>query len=231
MSLTGKKVVIIGGSAGIGKATARAAVAQGAEVVIGSRDEAHLQEAQDEIGGGVKYCVMDVRDVRGMDYCFDQIGPFDHLVVTAVEVTATPFIQMELDAARHVFEVKFWGQFAAAQLAAPSLREGGSITLFSGVAAHKPVRGFAAIAAANGAVEALVRSLALEISPLRVNAVSPGFIDTHGIDPERRTKIAEALPARCVGEADHAAQAVLFLMQNPYTTGTVLYVDGGNRIV
>ena len=230
MTLQGKKIVILGGSSGIGKATAEAAVAAGAEVTIASRSADKLARARQALDDAVDTCVLDVRDVRGMDYCLEQQSPFDHLVITAAEVTASPFLETEIEAARHLFEVKFWGQFGAVQQAVPFLRPGGSVTLFSGMVAHKPVRGMAVIGAINGAIEALTRVLALELSPLRVNAVCPGFVDTHRMDPEKRRKLAAALPGRHVGEAGDVAQAVLFLMQNPYATGTVLRLDGGSYL-
>jgi NAD(P)-dependent dehydrogenase (short-subunit alcohol dehydrogenase family) len=230
MTLDGKTVLIIGGTSGIGRATAAMAAAAGARVTIASRSEEHLEEARATLGD-VETCVMDVRDARGMDYCFESIDPFDHLVVTAAEVTATAFLQTDLDTAKRLFDVKFWGQFAAAQSAAARMKGAGSITLTSGIAARMPAKGLSVIGAINGAIESLTRALALELSPIRVNAISPGFIDTKGIDPERRAQIEASLPARRVGEADDVARAILYLMQNPYTTGTVLTVDGGRSLV
>lgn len=221
--------MVIGGSAGIGKATAQAAVEAGARVVIASRSEEQLRETRDALGP-VETCAFDVRDPRAMDHCFAQIGAFDHLVITAAEVTASAFIETDLDEARKTIDTKFWGPFMAVQTALPYLSEAGSITLFSGVSAHRPVRGLSVVAAANGAVEALTRSLAYELCPLRVNAVCPGFVDTHGMDEERRAALAASLPVGRVGEAEDVARAVLFLMQNPYTTGTVLRIDGGKTI-
>lgn len=231
LPLSQKKIVIVGGSAGIGRATARSAVEAGATVVIASRDEAHLAEAAEAIGGDVHTCAFDVRDTRAMDYCLEQVAPFDHLVVTAADVQPAPFLEAELDEAKALFDTKFWGAFSAVQAAVPFLRAEGSVVLFSGVAAHRPVRGLATAAAANGAVEAFVRSLAVELAPIRINAVAPGFVDTHGMDPQRRERLEAELPAGRVGEARDLAHAVLFLLTNPYTTGTVLHVDGGHGVV
>ncbi len=231
MTLQDKKVVVIGGSAGIGKATAQAAAAAGAHVVIAGRSEEQLQKARTEIGGRIEQCVLDVRDVRGMDYCLEEVAPFDHLVITAADVHTAPFLKTDLEEAHQMFEVKFWGQLAAVQLAAPCIREGGSITLFSGAASRKPMQGYAMIAAMNGAIEGLMRTLAVELSPIRVNAVSPGLIDTHNFDPERRQAVAQRLPVKQIGEPSHVAAGVLFLMQNPYVTGTVLCIDGGSPLV
>ena len=226
-----KKVLIIGGSSGIGKATARLVAAEGGEAIIASRDADHLRQASEEIAGLVSTCVVDVRDVRSLDACMEDHSPFDHLVVTAVDVRPAPFLEVSLEDARQVFDVKFWGQFSAAQLAAPCIRKGGSITLFSGISAHKPVKELSVISAADGAIEALVRALAVELSPIRVNAVSPGFVDTHDMPTDRREAVSSALPTRRVGEPDDIAHAVLALMENRHVTGTVLAIDGGHRLV
>ena len=231
MGLQKKKVVIIGGSAGIGKATARRALEAGARVVIASRNEKRLRTAEEELGGMVQSAVIDVRDTRGMEHTLDGLAPFHHLVFTAAENVLTPFLEVDLQDAKVAFDVKFWGQFAAVQQAAADITEGGSITLVSGTSAHKPIEGMSIIAAINGATEALTRSLAVELSPLRVNAVCPGFVDTKGIDPARREELAGRLPARVAGEAGHIAHAILYLIENTYATGTVLHVDGGNCLV
>jgi NAD(P)-dependent dehydrogenase (short-subunit alcohol dehydrogenase family) len=229
MPLQGKSVLIIGGSAGIGRATAAMALANGASVTIASRSEEHLAEAK-KLLGSVKTCVMDVRDARAMEYCFESLEPLDHLVFTAAEIAASPFLQTEIESARKLFDVKFWGQFAAAQSAAVRIAKGGSITLSSGVAARMPSKGLSVVGAINGAIESLTRALALELSPTRVNAISPGFIDTKGIDNERKAQIEASLPARRIGHPEDVARAILYLMENPYTTGTVLTVDGGRSL-
>lgn len=231
MSLQDKKVVIIGGSAGIGKATAKAAAAAGAHVIIAARTEQDLARVKEEIQGRVETCTIDVRDVRGMDYCIEQIGAIDHLVYTATDAHPSPFLDADFEDSRKIFDVKFWGPFAVIQSAAPAIREGGSITLFSGVVAEKPARGLSVVAAANGAVEALARSLAVELSPIRVNAISPGFVDTDTMTGEQRKDFAATLPVKRVGEPIDLAEATLFVMQNRFLTGTVLHVDGGDRIV
>ncbi len=230
MSLQDKKVLIIGGTSGIGRATAEAASAAGAHVVVGGRSAERGDKVKHALPEA-EYCEMDVRDPRGLDYCLEQIGAFDHLVITAVELERSLFLETDMEAARRVFETKFWGTYAAVQTAARSIRKGGSITLFSGLSAAKPVRGLSIIAAANGAVEALMRSLAVELSPIRVNAIRPGTVDTTHMDSSRREKIASVLPASRVGEATDVAEAVLFVIQNPYMTGSIITVDGGGMLV
>jgi NAD(P)-dependent dehydrogenase (short-subunit alcohol dehydrogenase family) len=238
MSLQGKTVVVIGGSSGIGLTTAKALVDAGAGVIISSRSEKKLEEAKNTIGGKVEAYSLDVTREEDLKRFFGNVEAFDHLVFTAVKGANGLFLDMDTATAREVFETKFWGQYYAAKYAAPKLKEGGSITLFSGVASQKPIEGLSALAAANGAIEALCRSLAVELGPIRVNAVLPAVVDTPLYDrmpPERRKdylrSFASKLPVKRVGNPEDVARAVLYLILNDYTTGTVLEVNGGYRIV
>lgn len=225
MPLTGRKLLIIGGSSGIGMATAAAAVAVGAEVIIAGRTKEHLTEAQEAIGKQVETCVLDVRDARELDFWFEQMQGFDDLVVTAAEDYRASFVEVDIDEAKKAFETKFWGQLLAAQRCVPFIGKRGSITLFSGVPGRRFVDGHAVLGAANSAVEALVRALAIELSPLRVNAVAPGELRVDD-EQENQTR-ADALPVRRIGEYEDMARAVMFLIENQFMTGTVLRVDGG----
>lgn len=232
MSLSGKKILIIGGSSGIGKATARVAVEAGATVIIAGRAKERLDQAKAEIGTGIETVVLDVRDLREMEYSFEQSGGFDDLVVTAAEEYESPFIECDLEEAKKAFDTKFWGQFVAAQRSLPFISERGSITLFSGVPGLRVVHGQSVLAAANSAVESLVRALSVELSPLRVNAVAPGDLrPEEDEDVEETQALAKSLPVRRVGEQRDVARAVLFLIENQYVTGTVLRVDGGRTVV
>jgi NAD(P)-dependent dehydrogenase (short-subunit alcohol dehydrogenase family) len=240
MSLENKKLIFIGGSSGIGLASAKAAVAVGAHAVIASRSESKLKDAETEIGrtappgGNILTYALDVTREQDLQRFFDWVGPFDHLVTTAADVTMGPFLDTESPAARASFDSKFWGQYLAARYGAPKIRAGGSITFFAGVASRRPIPGFSCIAAINGAIEALARSLALELAPIRVNVVSPGPVATpvYEFMPESQRKayfdsLASRLPVRRAGTAEDLAEAVLFLIQNDYSTGAVFVVDGG----
>ena len=217
MSLKGKRVIIIGGSSGIGLATARAAAEQGAKVLIASRSREKLESARNEAGGRLGTVVLDVTREEEVRNFFERAGEFDHLVTTAAEGITGPFLELPRAEAQTLFDSKFWGQYRAARYAARQIREGGSITFFSGVAAQKPLPGFSAFAAVNGAINALARALAVEIAPVRVNAVSPGIVDTPayaGMPAEERQEFfdrtAAALPAGRIGLPEEAAEAVLF---------------------
>lgn len=230
-----QKIVIIGGSSGIGLETARQAIALGAEVVIASRSEQKLRQALAQLGPNATAYPLDIADEGQVQAFFDRVGRFDHLVVTAAETSGGPFLRTDTAQARQLFENKFWGQYYAAKHGAPNLAADGSITLFSGVVAYKTTVGSSALGAVNAAVSNLGESLALELAPIRVNVVSPGIIDTPArgkMSEDARSQfyaaIAGKLPVKRVGTADDVAQSVLYLIRNGFVTGTVLHVEGGH---
>lgn len=236
--LNNKKIVIIGGSSGIGLETARLALMHGGEVIIASRSEEKLQRAKNQLGGNVAIHVLDTTQEQQVQSFFEKVGPIDHLVVTAAETSGGSFIDTDTAAARQLFENKFWGQFYAAKYGAPYIVDNGSVTLFSGVVAYKSMIGSATLGAVNAAVSNLGQTLALELAPIRVNVVSPGIIDTPSrskMPEEARNKfyadLGNKLPAGRVGKAEDVAQAVLYAMQNGFVTGTVLHVEGGHTLI
>lgn len=238
MSLKEKKVVIIGGSSGMGLASAKAAAAEGAYVLIAGRSQERLKKALDEIEGEAEGHTLDVTREEEVRDFFTGLGTYDHLVTTAATGAVGPFLEIESAAVRSVFESKFWGQYFAARYGAAGILPGGSITMFAGVASHKPLQGLVAYAAVNGAIEGLCRTLAVELAPLRVNVISPGIVMTpayQGMPEQEREamfrSLADKLPVKRVGRPEDVARTVLYLMQNGYTTGTVVYVDGGHRLV
>ena len=238
MSIDGKRVVVIGGSSGIGFATAKAAAANGARVLIASRDHDRLEAARASLGGSVEALVLDVTDPLAVSSFFERAGAVDHLVSTTVSRATGPLLELDLDAGRHAFETKLWGPLNVIRAALPLLGWESSITLTSGTAAWSPMPGGSVTAAVNGAVASLVRTLAVELAPIRVNAVSPGVVRTPTWDPvpeeQRRAmfeRIASKLPVGRVGEPEDIAQAYVYLMENGFSTGTVVHVDGGHLLV
>jgi NAD(P)-dependent dehydrogenase (short-subunit alcohol dehydrogenase family) len=234
MELQGKKVVIIGGSSGIGLATAKAAAAEGAEVVIASRSEEKLRKATAEIKGKVESIPVNTLEESSVKALFERVGALDHLATPGSEAAWGPFLDMELGAAKSGFDSKFWGQYLAAKYGGPKIRQGGSITLFSGAYSQRPGRGATLLCAINSAVEGLGRALAVELSPIRVNVVSPGLVDTpiySGMPEEKRkamfNAVAGANLVKRIGKPEDIAETVLYLMSNGYTTGSALYVEGG----
>jgi NAD(P)-dependent dehydrogenase (short-subunit alcohol dehydrogenase family) len=237
MSLSASKVVVTGGGSGIGFATAKLAVDRGASVVLMGRTEARLKEAAEKLGDTVSYEVLDVTDGDAVERAFASVGTFDHLVTCAAGTLSGPFIELaELDV-RGFFETKFWGQYRSVKAALPRLARDGSVVLLSGFLYRKAEPGLSPFAAVNGAIEALVKVLAIEAAPVRVNALAPGQIDTLGggepMDEATRRayleSVAAQLPLGRIGTAEEAAHAALFLVENTFTTGITLDVDGGKR--
>ncbi|GAB2929031.1 SDR family oxidoreductase [Rhodococcus aerolatus] len=236
MNVSGQKIVVVGGTSGMGRAVAEAAVADGAEVVVVGRDAARAGAVAAELGATGVAC--DLTDPASIDALAEQVGPLDHLVLSAATLSYGPFLEMDVDEARAVLDGKFWGYYLAVRALAPQLSEQGSITLFSGVAAVRPDSGTTIVTAVNAAIEGLARSLAIELAPRRVNAVSPGVVQTpswaHLSESERQDtfdQLADSLPVGRVGQPADVAHAVLELASNGYTTGEVRTVDGGARLV
>lgn len=235
MTLTGQRIVVIGGSSGMGLATARAAALAGAAVTVASSSRERVDAALAELPGGSAGAVLDVRDEAGVTALFERVGELDHVVYTAGDAFAPRRLaDLGLGDARAGFDVRFWGAVTVAKYAAPRLRPGGSITLTSGTVGQRPVPGAALAAAGAGAAEGLVRGLAVELAPLRVNAVRAGAFRTplwDAVPEHQREALFTGLAARTLtgtmGEPEQIASAHLYLMQNRYVTGTVLTVDGG----
>ena len=230
MLLRNKTVVVVGGSSGIGLATAELARQEGAEVIIASRNRDRLTPAADRIGA--RPIVADVTDDDSVAALFRACGPVDHVVVTAAQLRTGPVKTVPMADVRATMEGKFWGAWRVAREA--QINAGGSLTLVTGLLSVRPRMNSAIIAAANGALESLARSLALELAPVRVNAVSPGIIDTpiRAAMPEeaRRdmlAKTAAALPVGRVGMGEDIARQILAFMTIGFATGSIVYVDGG----
>ena len=221
----------------MGLAAAKLLYSLGHEIVIAGRSEEKLQAAVKNIGKA-EMRVLDITKEHEIAQFFDSVGDFDHLVTSAADFIMGPFLTMTLHDAKRFFDSKFWGQYLAAKLGAPHIRKGGSITFFCGIAGQKPFPHFAAGSAINAAIEGLTRALALELAPLRVNAIAPGTVVTpvwntvpekERIEEFKRT--AERLPVKKVGQPEDIAQAVRFLIERNYATGSIVYVDGGSLIL
>jgi len=239
MSFDGQRIVVIGGSAGIGEATARDFAAQGAAVVITGRSKDRLDQAARRIGHPVEVAELDATDRGALDAFFATTGTIDHLILTASPgaAGAGPFASLDEAALRQAFDGKFFAQVKAIQAALPRLRADGSVTIVSAASARAAFPGTAGLAAVNGALETMVAPLAVELAPLRVNAVSPGFIDTHWwhIMPEEQRReyfgaVAAVTPVRRIGRAQDVAEAIVYLAGASFVTGTVLECTGGSNL-
>jgi NAD(P)-dependent dehydrogenase (short-subunit alcohol dehydrogenase family) len=236
-TLNDQRVVIVGGSSGIGLATAMAFADAGALVTVASRSADKLAAARERSAGRLKTAVVDGSDEAQIKAFLAGTAPIDHLVLCAnAGGTIGPFAQLDLGAMRSYFDNKLWVYLNTLRhLANAPPRE--SVTLVNGAASRLAAPGMAALAVVNGGLDAIVRPLALEFAPARVNAIAPGVIDTPywgKMSEADRAKLYEqaaaAVPVKRVGRDEDIARAVLFLATNSYITGVVLDVDGGRRL-
>ena len=237
--LSGRKLVVIGGTSGVGLEVARAAAARGARVVVAGRDRSRADAACASLAGGVAAHAFDASDRSALDAFFGEVGPVDHLVLTlSGGEGAGEFANLDLQALRRGFDAKFWPQLETVQAALPALAPAASVTLVTAVSARIARPGTTGLAAINGALEAMVGGLARELAPRRVNAVSPGVIDTawwsRAPAAVRQTVFdeqARTLPVGRVGRPEDVAQSVLFMATNGFTTGSIVECDGGLHLL
>lgn len=235
MSLTGKRVVVIGGTSGIGFAVALLAREQGASLVVASSKAASVQSAIERLPGA-RGDVVDLKDGASISGFLDRLDPFDHLAITAGDFDKRAFASTEdldLAFAREALEVRFWGSLAIIKHGRHKLAPDGSITLTSGMLAHRPSKGSPLPTAIAGAVEHLVKGFAVDLAPQRINGVCPGLTLTELIAqvPGRIEAATARLPLPRAASPAEAATAYIYLMQNGYVTGQVLPVDGGGLLV
>jgi NAD(P)-dependent dehydrogenase (short-subunit alcohol dehydrogenase family) len=236
--LTGQRVVVVGGKTGIGLGIARTAQAAGATVVVASRRNLSAEERPDLTS--FEQVSLDLCDEASVRAAFEAIGSFDHLHVTAGSEAGSwgAFMDEDMRGVRSYMESKFLGSWACARHAARHLTEDGTITFLTGGTGARAKLGLAAVTSVFSAVEALSASLALELAPVRVNTIRPGFVETEWWNflskaqrEELRAKVRAKFPARHLGTPADVGHAALFLMTNPYVTGTVLEVSGGELLV
>ncbi|ASU33353.1 SDR family oxidoreductase [Mucilaginibacter xinganensis] len=237
--LAGKKVIILGGSSGLGLATAKAAGDEGANVVIVSSNRARIDKALTELPPASEGYAVDFSNVQHICAFFEKVGNFDHMVYTAGEnITSDIVHDTDIEKAKDFFTIRFWGAFAAIKYGAPHINEGGSITLMSGSFGQRPSKGYSLGATICGAMDAFTRAMAIELAPIRVNNIAAGVIKTNLWNnlPEADREgfynyLQSTLLLKRVGEAEDIAQAFVYLMKQPYTTGQSLITDGGAALV
>ena len=230
MQVSGKKALVFGGTSGIGLAATCQLAALGAQVIAISRDPSRAGDVPENVT--LQAC--DVRDREAMQALFAQHAPFDVLISAATggDRALGPFLDMEMDGFVGSFD-KLWGYANVVRYGASHLTEQGSIVLVSGSPARKAKSGQISLASVGGAVEAFVRSVAMEIAPRRINTVSPGTIDTpmSALTGKEREQHFEKLTSPHLipraGLPDEVAKAIIFMVENDFVTGTTIDVDGG----
>lgn len=237
--LKGKKVVVLGGSSGIGLEVARLASQLGAEVVIASSSLERVRQAVAEIGGKATGHALDLFDEAAIEVFFEKLGPLDQLVYTAADsLHVSDLATTDLKAARKAFELRYWSALAAVKYATPHIRKGGAITLTTGIYGQRPPRGIPIVASIAAMMEGLTRALAIDLAPIRVNCVSPGVVRTKlwdSMPEEQRDAFFESTAKQMlvgrIGVPTEIAQTYLYLMQQGFSTGQTVIVDGGAVLV
>jgi NAD(P)-dependent dehydrogenase (short-subunit alcohol dehydrogenase family) len=230
--------LVVGGTSGVGLATARRLRERGTTVHIVGRGKERLDAialSDPELVGHQA----DGADRDAIAAVAETIGTVDWLVITLSGAEgAGPIATLDQDTLRRAFDAKFWAHVTTIQAVLPRLAPTGSITLVTAISARASLPGTAGLAAINGAIESMVKPLAVELAPVRVNAVSPGLVDTpwwEGMPEEARreyfAKSAAALPSRHIATADDIAEVVVVAAANANLTGTVIEADGGARLV
>ncbi|WP_204038242.1 SDR family NAD(P)-dependent oxidoreductase [Micromonospora qiuiae] len=231
----GRVVVLLGGGSGLGRAVARAVCAQGGEVILGGRTAEKLEETAAELGSQVSWMQVDTSDPGSLERFFSRVEHLDFLFNTTGDYVTGPLRELSFEEAESAFRAKFWGQYLAVKYALPKMAQDGAVVLMAGADGARPTVATPAYVACNAALEGLARGLAVELAPIRVNALSPGAMDGNFWStrrPEEARREAFERYSRLnvlgrVGTEEEVARAVLFLFLNSYTTGTTLYVDGG----
>lgn len=237
--LTGKKVIILGGSSGIGLATAQAAANEGAHVIIVSGNRQRINDALKTLPQGTEGYAVDLGHEQNIKNFFNQTGKFDHLVYTAGEnLTFANLNELVIEDARKFWGLRYWGALAAVKYSSQYINKGGSINLTGGIAGARPGAGWGVAASICSAMEGFTRAMAVELAPIRVNQVSPGVIRTNlwnsMSETDREglfTNVGNALPLKRIGEADDIAQTFIYMMKQHFATGQVITVDGGAVLV
>ncbi|ALM86744.1 short-chain dehydrogenase [Bordetella sp. N] len=229
-----KTLVVIGGSSGIGLRTAQLAAARGIAVVIGGRDANRLDAALRTLPASARGTTVDATSSRSLQAFFQDLSQVDMLFTPGTSYAVGGFADSDEALARSPFEGKFWPQYWAAHAALEKLAPDASILLMAGAASARPIKGGAGYAAANAAIEGLARGLATELAPRRVNALSPGTVDSElwrgRPQALREQAYAHYRGATLLGQVAHVddiAQAALFLLTNGFMTGSTLFADGG----
>ncbi|WP_437730090.1 SDR family oxidoreductase [Sorangium sp. So ce1335] len=239
-ALEGRRVVIVGGTSGMGLGAARAAARAGAEVIVAGRRPSGERAASAPEDARLAHETVDVTDEGSVKALFERTGELDHLLITAAPNPGSwgVFLEQDVAGAQQFMNAKFFGSWACARYAAPRMRAGGSITFLTGGAAVRPRAGASMVSATFAALETLARGLAIEIGPLRVNTIRPGYTDSEMwsfLDDEAREqlrqKVRAAMPVRRIGTVEDIGHAAVFLMTNPQMTGAVLEITGGETLV
>lgn len=237
--LQDQHIAVVGGSSGIGLAVAAAALKSGARVSIMARSQARLDRARQQLAAGdaLQIVAVDVTDESAVHLAFAALPAPDHVYVCAAGFVGGSVLDTPMHELRAALDARLWGAVHVVRAAAPRMAGAGSFVLTGGISTERPAKGAWPTAVATAAAEQLARCLALELAPLRFNAIAPGWTDTPmwdgllgGAKADTFSAVAGRTPTGRLVTADEAALAVLLLMSNPSLNGEILHIDGGLRL-
>ena len=228
--LQNKKILIVGGSSGIGLAVAKQAYKLKAKVVIASRNASKKHnDLANTVGLNIETYSFDATSELETETALKKMGNIDHCIITIrPDINPAPFERTDIKQAKEAFETKFWAQYQLIQKVQSQINKGGSIAMTTGIAGEKIFNNFSTMAIINSATETLCRTLAIELAPIRVNVVSPGFVEPKSDEVK---KYAQQFPLRKVALPEEVAETYIFLMESSYITGTSMVIDGGARLI
>jgi NAD(P)-dependent dehydrogenase (short-subunit alcohol dehydrogenase family) len=237
-NLRNKKVIVVGGSSGIGLAVAHMAHEEGAAVILTSRSEPKAKKVAQSIGATVKGVALDIDDEEAVNIFFESLDAVDHVYIAAGGTKLGSVTDGALEDQMRSFNTRLLGSLRVVRSALPRMASGGSITFTGGVSTDRPISGAWVSGLSTASAEQLARVLVMEYPSIRFNAVSPGYTDTPMWDDimgdnkrEVLASIAEKLPVKKIATPEEVAAAVLFFMTNASITGEVIHIDGGLRLV
>jgi NAD(P)-dependent dehydrogenase (short-subunit alcohol dehydrogenase family) len=237
-NLQGKKIIVVGGSSGIGLAVARMALQLGADVLITGRNKEKALHAAASLGAGATAASLDVTDEKAVAGFFETVQTVDHIYIAAGSTQLGSLTDTALSESMRPFDTKLRGNLSIVKAVVNKMQPGGSVTFTGGISTDRPIAGAWVSGLATAACEQLARVMVMEYPQIRFNAVSPGYTDTPMWDAvlgdqkeSILTTVASSLPVKRIATPTQVAAAVIFFMVNEAVTGEVLHVDGGGRLV
>lgn len=233
-----QRTLIIGGTSGIGFAVANLLTQRSDKVILAGRNVDKLQAAQQRLAAEAEIHVLDIANEAQLAELAGTLGKVDNIIVTSASFAQGGALStLSLSAAKEAFDTKFWGSLAVAKYLSPCLNPRGTLTFTTGFLARRPIAGTMVKTTMNAALESAVKILAKELSPIRVNAVSPGLTDTEShahLDAQARQRMldnaAASLPVKTWGKPEDIARGYLFIIDNPFVTGTMIDIEGGGLV-